>query len=179
MCDTKNLYIYPVFLAMKKITSILFLALLVFSVAGYFLLFSLMRFYVRHTVELQDEKNVTVHQMELRHLADVKWIRYLKEFEINGELYDVTKIDIGGGVVRISYMEDREETALVNNFINNNSLLNRLLKRFVKLILEKYIPQEAQMNLFRSPVSVNFFDSSYQYFSPYGDVLSPPPKVRI
>jgi hypothetical protein len=173
---------------MKKLITILLLALFVFDITGFFLVFNIQRSFIRNNIKHQirqelPREHLTVIIDSGRGKSEIKW-REKDEFRYKGEMYDVVRSGTGGNGITYYYcIDDKAETQLyrkmeklIENTVNNrdNSAMGKTY--LIKLYQSVYSLVSNRFVILLQPSDIASFESINLYQSQYSDVDLPPPK---
>lgn len=180
---------------MKKLFSILFLLLFLFTSGGYFVAFELEQTQIKSEVETFMKSGMADEKLELIKipLSMEKQSNKLfqrinaKEFKYKGKMYDISKRVVKGDIAYYyCYYDHKEETlfANLNDFIakhisseSDKSQNNQNDKHFLKNIIKEYAVPNTTLHFHKGYITQLLYPLEYSYSSLQQQVLVPPPKL--
>jgi len=165
----------------RKLTSILVLTCLCFSLIGYHVFFHLqilkakseMFAFLKNQKHYKDViefsfKNTDAYQLDWENDS---------EFSYNNEMYDVIEKKTSGDELIIHCIADKHETELVNEYQKNNKQ-SQSNESVIKLITASFIlPETVSLDQFEKKVKNQYFNHSSSLQKISSLVLAPPPDV--
>ena len=113
---------------MKKLTVISFLLVIFINQLGYYFYYSYQQYRIREEIKHQLLMNLPETELEVIVEEDQKgklsWEEYNEEFHLNGEMYDVARIEIKDGKRLLHCINDKKEKKLLDHLakvIRDNS----------------------------------------------------------
>jgi hypothetical protein len=165
----------------RKLTSILLLTCLCFTLLGYHLIFnhqlsavkSEMKAFLKSQKDYKDVVQLSLNEKESK---QVYWENE-NEFRYNGEMYDVIEKKIKGNQIVIRCIPDKKETALLNEYQKNNKSKSSNLT-LLQLITAPYVlPVDHSMKQPEKIIKKRFINLSSSLQNTASAVLLPPPDV--
>lgn len=171
---------------LKRIVAVSFLLVIFTSQTAYYFL------YIYHQYEARSERqrellaSLPDGQLEIiieeNYRNRLYWKEYGKEFQLNGEMYDVIRTKEVDGRVLLYCLRDHEEKKVLDNLAkyvrHANHKNNNSSKSFAKITTADY---EASRNELLPGVScflkLDYASFSATIISPYREILVPPPKA--
>ncbi|NVO21637.1 MAG: hypothetical protein HXX13_18195 [Bacteroidetes bacterium] len=130
---------------------------------------------VRQNVSIQD-----IFTFEFNYLSGIPWEKPFKELIVDGNLYDVIRIEKIPSGTRIVCYADKIESRLVNDFRQAEKLSNKLKDRIhlkLKLpLFQNYLSRQIAKCDVQILTKLLTFQGDFLFISPYLEVNSPPPK---
>jgi hypothetical protein len=171
---------------MRVLASVFLLAALLLNTFGFYLSF----FAEQHSVHEQvgrsmDTHPATEHSITLNHaqFRRITWLREGKECRINGNLYDVAKIEFLAGGVKLYVEEDMVEAVLINGFIK--TLLGQdkeqskvPMKVLPQNLFTDFVVTESNFAFFNAEQAVRMFNVMERFSSRTPEEQTPPPPNR-
>lgn len=176
---------------MKKIVSIFLISLLLFNSAGYVLIYLQFKSYLKkeayNKLENFSKQNeittIILSKNEFEKQKGNLSFDGVCEFEYFGEIYDISRIEYEGDDVRITALNDKDETNLNILFV----------KYFNKNINDKYSGAESILDTLIDDASITYkydgvsslekdvcaFKFNFPVLNNFFDILTPPPKNLI
>ncbi len=172
---------------MKKTISIALIAVLLFNIAGFLLVFQSQVKGVRQSIKTRvksgiPEKELTVISTTPATASELKWKEENKEFVFKGQMYDVVRKEAGAdGKVTYFCITDKQETVLFANLdemvkSNMDSGKNAPAKNLLKIFLSVYFVPDNKASLVLEPVNTITYHYSGTPVSPVFEIVPPPPK---
>jgi len=175
----------------KKIGAVLIIFILLFNIAGFYLLFQIKRWSIREEVEQKlkktiPEKYLTRIEITPQITEEIEWEEENEEFSFRGDMYDLAYQKKIGNKIYYYCFKDDEETYVVNQLDQTvNNLLdvgkfppNKVSKDFIKafcalhFILSKSITSLSYQEIH----SLIFEIQSNNYSEVFSLRDSPPPE---
>ncbi len=169
---------------MKKILSLVFVFVLLFNVAGYFVWFVVQKQknYKDINKEVRNRVRFNLNKEELSLIIvsennkdDILWTESGKEFEYKGAMYDVVKSEVKNGEIYFYCINDVKEMQIKANFLKIHKVGKRSSK-IKKIPQITYFLSDQSDKQFKISFTHNYFFLQYNYLSNTVDIISPPPK---
>lgn len=113
---------------------------------------------------------------ELNKIASkIKWLENGKEFQFDGQLYDVIKFEKVGKKVLIKCINDKKEKSLIDNFIAKTGL-DKVLFKLLDNLKFNIFQKITKINLLISLSFKHFVISNFRINFLSLEIKSPPPK---
>jgi hypothetical protein len=177
---------------MKKILSILFLAIFLFNLLGYYFVVYLMQQSVHSEMKAFIKKNPPLDKLERLVISDkemnsrevFKFKDDKKEFVYNGKLYDIVKETKDGTNTIFYCINDKNEEQLLaglcehfkNNFDQNGPAKDKS-RQLIKNIIKEALPDShSTIKSFQSLTFI-FFEYHFELTNQFIPVFSPPPEA--
>jgi hypothetical protein len=171
---------------MRKILSILMIFIFSYSVIGFYLSFEIEHNQIHKEVQSRiikslPESQLAVIKIPFSDKKKIRWKEYGKEFNYEGNMYDVVRSEIRTDTTYYWCFSDEKETKLLVHF-------DQLIKDQTDHSRSKQIQKKQEVNYFLKEVSSGSFltekpmlfcNFSSFYKSIVIDVLSPPPRQDI
>ncbi len=158
---------------MKKIISILFSVIFIYSSLIYFANFQLAHTLNKHYSKENFEKLLIPTQK----LSELKWIEKNKEFRYKGTMYDVVKIDKNANNYVFYVYKDKKDTELFSEFLLNYDKKNHNNKTKKKIGKKTYFYKKLfKISAINLNVKYNFLEKTDNYNLLIIGKISPPPK---
>lgn len=164
---------------MRKYISAILIVVILFNVAGCYLLFIAKQYIIQKEIKQEIRKGLKDEDLSLIIVsnnddAGMCWTEPNKEFKYKGEMYDVVKIKIINQKIYYYCINDVKEEKLIAGFYKNHSSKKeeRNIKRAYN---DLYIPQQYLLtsNIHPSHIQVRF---DFLYKVNFVRDLAPPPK---
>ncbi|HET6768635.1 MAG TPA: hypothetical protein VFH08_14585 [Chitinophagaceae bacterium] len=161
----------------KKIAAFLFLLAGIMPVTfTLFFLFKqqMIRHKMKEKLELEMLHTIVVPE------AEVKWVKYKKEIQVNDKMFDVKSFTLKEGQYIFEGLYDEEETALNSYFEKSTDQKNerefQMLSELFK-ILQSIYPGDADQTVITANISNVYSPLILQHISsPFISILTPPPQ---
>jgi hypothetical protein len=173
---------------LKKLASILFLALVLVQSSGYIAFFKMQEFYLKNQIKSKIKQGIPESELikftintEIEN--DIEWI-HSKEFRYKGEMYDVIRKSEDSGSTIYYVIHDPKETGLFVNlekFVaqekQNDPLQKRILLDIDRILKLIYIQEYISDNLIIKISKIKIFDHYLDLINSYYKPETPPPKI--
>ncbi len=128
------------FEVLKKIFPLTFLIIFLFNVAGYFILFKVEHFQIKHEIRSKIEKGIfteflTVITINKSERSSIEWLESDQEFRYKNNLYDVVRFTKTENTISYYCINDSEEESLFSDLtehVNTHVATNNSQKRSKK-----------------------------------------------
>lgn len=106
---------------MKKLTAISFLLVIFFNQIGYYFYYGYQQYRIRRDIRHALVTNLPESELEI--IIAEEWPRQIhweeegEEFQLNGEMYDVARIELKDGKHILHCINDKKEKKLLDHFI--------------------------------------------------------------
>ncbi|MCX6232259.1 MAG: hypothetical protein NTZ33_12030 [Bacteroidetes bacterium] len=169
---------------MRKYISYISLFIILFNIGGYYIWFSVQQFRIQREIEVSiikelKDKDLILIEVANNQKSEIRWIEPDKEFDLNGEMYDVVRIKFQKD--RISYycINDVKEEELIAKFKNTHNKKKEIDKNIKYVFNFQFFQQ--QHSIINNKYSSDFIFPSLVllYKSKSIEIKSPPPKFII
>lgn len=165
---------------LKKVISIILLGIFLFNIAGYYMVFEIMLKKVR--TEMQNkltspgEKYTVIEIPDAIRPDQFFWIQTM-EFNYEGELYDVVRMEKKSHSTIFYCLNDKNEEDLLRNFQKDSDSRNLLLLNSLCHIVLQAIPnQPSGEKIFLPSQVLHFSQLAFSLKSVDLNTFSPPPE---
>lgn len=177
---------------MKRVYSLILLAILAFNIAGVYIVFKFQQSRIRREIKSQIKSGVSdeeLHQFVFSEdeLGAMDWVRRNKEFVYEGKMYDIVYTEKDGGRIHFYCINDEEEEVLFAQLDilvtkqfgeeakNTASPASKLIKLFNSLV---YISPQNTFDLHKpNGPSCQNGSLATLYSSPFLSRTYPPPQL--
>lgn len=160
---------------MKKLFSILILALFIYQSIGYYISFSINKYN-----NINNNKIITVFNFSKKEFHKINWKKKNKEFIYNNNLYDIKSITNNKENIIIYCFADDKETSIYNNlgiylsnFVTTTSENNNNL--FFIFFKSSFLNSINDLIFFKTTFKNNFRNLNLKTNKIFLDILIPPP----
>jgi len=167
----------------KKALAAILLTIIFMSQVGYYFVYTIHQHIIKEEIERELLTNIPESSLEVVIAENwnnkLEWEEKDKEFSLNGEMYDVARIEIKDGKTHLYCINDKKEKELLDNLVQavNKNHDSKKERNNVKPVLTDLI--------IISPVeSEKIFSDSSPYgslsvspISSFKEIKSPPPKA--
>jgi hypothetical protein len=177
----------------QRFIYILITLVLVIKIAGFYPLFKIKQWDIRENIEMMIEKHIfnePLIQISIpsKNVNSLKWEREGKEFWYEGNLYDIVRSEIEGGMTHFYCINDTHETklnhdfqAFINRESNTSNDSDMSVTDFLKKIVKTYYPSSFKSNedvkwVVLPNKSLDFISYFDFYKSTYLQSIEPPPE---
>lgn len=108
--------------------------------------------------------------------SKIKWLEKGKEFQFDGQLYDVIKFEKVGKTLLIKCINDKKEKSLIDNFIAKTGL-DKILFKLLNNLKFNYFQRISKINLIINSYFEHFIISNFNIHFLSIEIKSPPPKL--
>jgi len=165
----------------KKAVAALLLTTIFISQVGYYFIYIIHQHIIKEEIERELLTHIPDSSLELviveDHSNNLEWEEEGKEFSLNGDMYDVVRIEVKNGKTYLYCINDKKEKEILNNLVKAVNHDSKKERNGVK-------PFMTDMIFITSVEPVKPFSDS----SPYGsltvssisslkEITIPPPKV--
>jgi hypothetical protein len=166
---------------MRKLLSIVLLAVMFFTGSGYYLYFRILQNHIKKEIKKRILSGIADDGFELLilnadELASLKWIEKNKEFEYKGQMYDVVGFELKNGKYFYNCINDRKEKALINSYLRTNRRRRNLQKKIKRILTSEYLPGASGCGNIFPDVKQKFKPYLINYIPVFKDAALPPPK---
>jgi len=153
------------------------------SQIGYYFVYTIYQFIIKEEIERELLSHIPDSSLELviaeDHADKLDWEEKNKEFSLNGEMYDVVRIEKKDGKTHLYCLNDKKEKELLDNLVKavNKNSDNKKERNNVKPVL-------ADMIILVPVEPVKTFSDSSPYgslsvspVSSFKEITIPPPKA--
>lgn len=172
-----------------KISSIIFLGVFLFNLAGYLLVFKSFQYLIRREIKQQIKMSVPEDQLEKITFSKnekILWVKADKEFIYKENMYDVVRTEQTKDKIIFYCIHDFKETKLfagidnvVKSQMNGNSKRTRQINILLKQIVKDYYSPSLDNSFELGESVIQWFrqNSNIKYI--YSEVKTPPPQFSI
>lgn len=176
---------------LKSVFAFSLFVLLLVNLLGFYIAFILKQEDIKKDVSVLIEKTESKSNASLQftnsQFAQLSWTTEGKEFQYQGKMYDVVRIERAANTVKIFYEEDTAETQLISDFVklftqaSDKAGSNGPVKNILLHFLQEFTPQSLWH---LADISFQFSASIVYYncFQPstfVGGLLCPPPNAAV
>jgi hypothetical protein len=170
---------------MKKIFSVVMVALLFYSFMGFYLNFEIAQFRIKEEIKEKIIRNLPESELTLVRISTgskekINWIEEGREFRYHGSMFDVVKIKKGKNTTYYYCYNDVKESTLLAN-------LDKLVKEQTDNSRSRTTQKKHEITYFVHQIlfaqcipetPVLYLSIAPRYTSIHCDVLSPPPRIQ-
>jgi hypothetical protein len=167
----------------KKGLAALLLSILFISQVGYYFIYTIHQHIIKEKIEKELLTHIPDSSLDVVIAEDwnnkLEWEEEGKEFSLNGEMYDVARIEVKDGKTYLYCINDKKEKEILNNLVKavNKNHDSKKERNTIKPVLTDM--------LIVTPVEpVKTFSDSSPYgslsvspVSSFKEIISPPPKT--
>jgi hypothetical protein len=174
---------------LKKTITISFLLLLLFSQAGYYLIYKLQQHQIKESVKQELLSRLPESSLEIidanANKNDIEWEEKNKEFYLHGQMYDVAFIKVADGKKLIYCINDNKEEDLLKRFanavksVNEQSNSGKDGQHEVKFQLSDFLIPDLQIITISEPVPAKYVDYSSPLINNITELFTPPPDLML
>jgi hypothetical protein len=167
---------------MKKLISIGILFIFLYNIGGYYPWFSILQNNIQNEIEEEIEEGLKSEDLTLiivlaEKVQEISWIKPNREFQYNGDMYDVVKIKNIPGKKYYYCLNDKKEKQLIAGFNKTNNTKKESEKRLKRNFSYSFYLHPTIETKSEYPIELTFSTIFNFYASNTIDIHSPPPKL--
>jgi len=177
----------------KKALSLFLLTVFLFELFGYSSLFKIAQYKIHEVAEVHLKRSVLENEIQIITVSTagaktLDWEREGKEFQYQGEMYDVVRFETKDGFISYYCINDNLETKLLKCFdellnillSNDKSPLGKTAKRIIEMFSLSNCITIGDLVFVASCSKYSiYFNYSFYFVPVYREIFSPPPNKNV
>jgi hypothetical protein len=165
----------------KKALAAILLSIIFMSQVGYYFVYTIHQHFIKEEIERELLTHIPDSSLDVVIVEDwnnkLVWEEQGKEFSLNGEMYDVARIEIKDGKTHLYCINDKKEKEILDNLVKAVNHDSRKERNTVKPVLTDMIiiatvePEKTFSD------SSSYGTLSISPVSSFKEITSPPPKA--
>jgi hypothetical protein len=172
---------------LKKTITISLLLLLLFSQAGYYLIYKFQQHQIKESAKKELLSKLPESSLEIidahANRNEIRWEEKNKEFYLHGQMYDVAFIKVVDGKILIYCLNDSKEEDLLKSLantvksVNDQSNSGKEGQHVIKFQLPDFLIPDQQTITINEPATAKYVEYSSPLITNIKELFTPPPDL--